>query len=160
MTFDLDRHAFRLLKDEPFFASISRNVNKIQNRGIPTAGVMVNQTTHFFELHYNPDFLDNLGKTDFEGNELEGEKQLERRDTEIRAILKHEFYHLIFNHLTERLPDGKMTQHPQCFSGHDELKTDENFPIEAYRAFYRVDKLRFARYKYTQKPQWLEGEVA
>ena len=58
------------------------------------------------------------------------------------------------------IPDGKMTAHPQCFSGHDDLKTDEFFPIEAYRAFYRVDKLRFARYKYTQKPQWLEGEVA
>jgi len=40
------------------------------------------------------------------------------------------------------------------------LKTDEFFPIEAYRNFYRVDKLKFARYKYTQKPQWLEGEVA
>lgn len=58
------------------------------------------------------------------------------------------------------MPKGAMTKHPQCFSGHDELKTDEFFPIEAYRAFYRVDKLRFARYKYTQKPQWLEGEVA
>ena len=49
-----------------------------------------------------------------------------------------------------------ITPHPQCFSGHDDLKTDENFPIEAYRKFYIVDKLRFARYKYTEKPQWLE----
>ena len=109
MAFDLDRHAFRLLKDEPFFSSISRNVSKVQNRAIPTAGVMVNKDTHFFELHYNPDFFDDLGKTDFADNELEGNARLERRDTEIRAILKHEFYHLIFNHLTERLPDGKMT---------------------------------------------------
>jgi hypothetical protein len=56
------------------------------------------------------------------------------------------------------VPDWKnfMTPHPQCFSGHDDLKTDEIFPIEAYREFYKVDKLRFARYKYTQKPQWLE----
>jgi len=58
------------------------------------------------------------------------------------------------------IPSGPLTPHPQCFSGHDDLKTDEFFPIEAYRNFYRVDKLRFARYKYTQKPQWLEGEVA
>lgn len=110
MAFDLDLHAFRLLKDEPFFASISRNITKIPNRSIPTAGVTVNKETHYFELHYNPDFFDSLGKTDFFGNELEGEKKIERRDTEIRAVLKHEFYHLIFNHLTERLPDGKMTQ--------------------------------------------------
>jgi len=58
------------------------------------------------------------------------------------------------------IPHGSLTPHPQCFSGHDELKTDEGYPIEAYRKFYRVDKLRFARYKYTNKPQWLEGEVA
>lgn len=110
MAFDLDLHAFRLLKDEPFFASISRNITKIPNRSIPTAGVTVNKETHYFELHYNPDFFDSLGKTDFVGNKLEGDKVVERRDTEIRAVLKHEFYHLIFNHLTERLPDGKMTQ--------------------------------------------------
>jgi len=54
-----------------------------------------------------------------------------------------------------------ITPHPQCFSGHDDLKTDEFFPIEAYRKFYIVDKSRFARYNYTNKPQWLEeGEVA
>ena len=58
------------------------------------------------------------------------------------------------------LPDGKMTPHPQCFSGHDDLKTDEFFPIEAYRKFYIVDKSRFARYNYTQKPHWMKGEVA
>ena len=56
------------------------------------------------------------------------------------------------------LPDGKMTAHPQCFSGHDDLKTDEFMPIEAYRKFYIVDKSNFARYKYTQKPTWMKGE--
>jgi hypothetical protein len=57
-------------------------------------------------------------------------------------------------------PAGGMTAHPQCFSGHDDLKTDEFFPIEAYRNFYIVDKSRFARYNYTNKPQWMKGEVA
>ena len=55
------------------------------------------------------------------------------------------------------LPDGKITPHPQCFSGHDELKTDEFYPIKAYRAFYNVDKARFARYRYTQQPTWMKG---
>ena len=58
---------------------------------------------------------------------------------------------------TWQIPDltnGKMTKHPQCFSGHDDLKTDEFYPIEAYRKFYIVDKARFARYKYTEKPKW------
>jgi hypothetical protein len=51
-----------------------------------------------------------------------------------------------------------ITPHPQCFSGHDDLKTDENFPIEAYRSFYIVDKMKFARYKYTEIPEWFEQE--
>ena len=55
-----------------------------------------------------------------------------------------------------KIPCGKMTAHPQCFSGHDDLKTDEFYPIEAYRKFYIVDKSKFARYKYTEKPKWME----
>ena len=50
-----------------------------------------------------------------------------------------------------------MTKHPQCFSGMDELKTDEFYPIKAYRAFYIADKARFARYRYTQQPTWMKG---
>ena len=42
---------------------------------------------------------------------------------------------------------------------HDDLKTKEFFPIEAYRKFYIVDKSRFARYKYTDKPTWMKGET-
>ncbi len=55
-----------------------------------------------------------------------------------------------------RIPEGKMTPHPQCFSGHDHLKTDEFFPVNAYRKFYYVDKMRFARYnKGRYMPEWL-----
>ena len=54
------------------------------------------------------------------------------------------------------IPKGKLTRHPQCFSGHDRLKTDEFFPIVAYRNFYIVDKSKFARYNYTDKPQWMD----
>jgi hypothetical protein len=54
------------------------------------------------------------------------------------------------------IPKGQITQHPQCFSGLDELKTDEFYPIKAYRAFYNVDKARFARYKYTERPTWFK----
>ena len=58
------------------------------------------------------------------------------------------------------IPQGDMTPHPQCFSGHDDCKTDEEYPIEAYRAFYRVDKLRFARYnKGRSMPQWMKGDI-
>lgn len=57
-----------------------------------------------------------------------------------------------------------MTPHPQCFSGWDECKTDENWPIRAYRAFYALDKMSFAKYKkgrdmpdwMNPMPDWLE----
>ena len=50
-----------------------------------------------------------------------------------------------------------MTPHPQCFSGHDDCKTDEDWPIVAYRAFYKVDKSSFARYnKGRNMPQWMK----
>ena len=53
-----------------------------------------------------------------------------------------------------------LTPHPQCFSGFDECKTEEAFPILAYRAFYRLDKLKFARYnKGRNMPYWLKGEI-
>ena len=53
------------------------------------------------------------------------------------------------------LPDGNITKHPQCFGKYTHLKTNEDFPIFAYRNFYIADKLNFARWRYTQKPHWL-----
>ena len=46
----------------------------------------------------------------------------------------------------------------RCTSGLDHLKTDEYWPIEAYRAFYVVDKMKFARYnKGRDMPYWMKG---
>jgi len=64
-------------------------------------------------------------------------------------------------HIPNKTGEGAagLTPHPQCFSGHDDLKTDERWPIMAYRAFYVVDKLRFARYnKGREMPQWMKGK--
>ena len=48
-----------------------------------------------------------------------------------------------------------LTPHPQCFSGHDDCKTDEDYPINAYRAFYKRDKVSFARWrKNRDMPEW------
>jgi len=86
--FDLNMHIARLLMKEPFFAGISRRVNKIEHKGIPTAGVRVNPTTAQFELFYNPEFFAPL------------------TDDERTDVLKHEFYHLVFDHVTGRMPEG------------------------------------------------------
>ena len=68
-----------------------------------------------------------------------------------------------FKSATEYVPaNGEgLTAHPQCFSGFDQLKTNELWPITAYRRFYRVDKLKFARYnKGREMPHWLKQSAA
>jgi len=89
--FDLNRHMARLLLREPFFAALSRTIDKVANKGIPTAGVRVNPHTAQFELLYNPDFMGSL------------------TDEHKAGVLKHEFYHLVFEHVTGRLPPEGMT---------------------------------------------------
>jgi len=85
--FILNDHIFRLLQREPFFAALSRRIEKKESKGIPTAGVRVNPDTGYFEMMYNPDFFEGL------------------TDAQRSGVLIHEFYHLIFEHVTGRLPD-------------------------------------------------------
>ena len=87
--FNLNMHTARLLMREPFFAALSRRIDKIATTAIPTAGVRVNPDSAQFELMYNPEFMGKLG------------------DRHMQGVLMHEFYHLIFEHVTSRKPaDG------------------------------------------------------
>ena len=90
--FDLNRHTARLLMKEPFFAALSRKIDKKASTAVPTAGVKVNPDTGHFEMVYNPEFFEKL------------------TDVERAGILKHEFYHLVFEHVTGRLPEEGMTK--------------------------------------------------
>ena len=87
-TFDLNRHTARLLMNEPFFAALSRRIDKRSTTSIPTAGVMVDPKTAQFVLMYNPEFFEKLP------------------DVQKLGVLKHEFYHLVFEHVTGRKPEG------------------------------------------------------
>ena len=89
LDFDLNIHVARLLMTEPFFAALSRRVDKRATTAIPTAAVLVNPDTAQFEMLYNPEFFQRLN------------------DDARRDVLKHEMYHLIFEHLTGRRPDGE-----------------------------------------------------
>ena len=92
MTFDLNKHTARLLMKEPFFAALSRKIDKKASNAVPTAGVKVNQETGQFEMVYNPEFFEGLS------------------DAHRTGVLKHEFYHLIFEHVTGRLPEAGMSR--------------------------------------------------
>ena len=84
MSFDLSFHIHRLLRKEPFFATFSRKVEKVADSSIPTAAIAFNDQTYRFMLIYNPDFFDSL------------------TDIQKVGVIKHEFYHLILEHLTKR----------------------------------------------------------
>ena len=91
-TFDLNRYTFKLLQTEPFFASLSRRIQKRASTAIPTAGVRLNKDTAQFEMLYNPQFFEDMA------------------DKERLGVLKHEFYHIIFEHVTGRLPPEGMSK--------------------------------------------------
>jgi predicted metal-dependent peptidase len=87
--FNLNLHAARLLMREPFFSALSRRIDKTPTTAIPTAGVRVNPDRAQFELMYNPEFMAALS------------------DEHKLGVLMHEFYHIIFEHVTGRKPaDG------------------------------------------------------
>lgn len=91
MPFDLNKHTARLLQKEPFFAALSRKIDKRASDVVPTAGVKVAENGHF-EMVYNPEFFEKLS------------------DEHRAGVLKHEFYHLVFEHVTGRLPEEGMSK--------------------------------------------------
>ena len=86
--FNLNMHVARLLQQEPFFAALSRRIDKRSSNLLPTAGVRVNPETAQFEMLYNPEFFAGL------------------TDDQRQGVLIHEFYHLVFEHVTSRKPVG------------------------------------------------------
>ena len=90
--FDLDLHTYRLLQAEPFFAALSRRIHKSSTTAIPTAGVRMNEGSGNFEMVYNPKFFAGLP------------------DNQKLGVLMHEMYHIIFEHVTGRLPPEGMSK--------------------------------------------------
>ena len=84
-SFDLDKHMISLIWNEPFFSEIMRSITKIKTDEISTAGVTVQDGTLLFM--WNPKFLAGLN------------------ESQIRGLIKHECYHLIFKHTTIRRHD-------------------------------------------------------
>ena len=73
---------------ELFVACLSRKIEKRADKSIETAGVLVDEKTGQFEMIYNPEFLAGLP------------------EHHVAGVLKHEMYHLIFEHCVNRKPEG------------------------------------------------------
>lgn len=84
--FHINHCLVNLIIDEPFFSALSCEIDKIKTNSIPTAGVLWNKKTMNFELLYNPEFMSSLNSH------------------QIKGVLKHEFYHIILEHLNSRCP--------------------------------------------------------
>jgi predicted metal-dependent peptidase len=82
--FNLDRHLISFLQDTPFFAELSRHIRKVPTDSMPTAAVAFDPKFDDITLYWNPEFFRDM------------------TDQEIRGVLTHEFYHLVFRHLSER----------------------------------------------------------
>ena len=82
--FNMDLHLSALLRDEPFFSYISLQVDKIRNPNIRTLGVTFSEATGRYQLLYNEEFVSSLPPK------------------QILGVLKHEFYHLVFNHVSSK----------------------------------------------------------
>ena len=83
-TYDLDIKIYRLLQDEPFFARLSRALDKRPMPGIKTAGIRYNKETRHFEMVYSPEFMGGLS------------------ELHQKWVIKHELYHASLGHCTER----------------------------------------------------------
>lgn len=82
--FNIDRHLVKLLEESPFFAELSRHVRKVITNDLPTAGVTFDKHTDDFVLGVNPEFFSTM------------------TDAQIAGVLRHEFYHIVFFHVTSR----------------------------------------------------------
>ncbi len=81
---NLDFALIDLIVENPFFAGLSRFIRKSQDFKIPTIGVGFDEQKDEFVMWYNPEFISKLTK-----------KQLSN-------ILVHEFYHIVFEHISSR----------------------------------------------------------
>jgi len=80
--FDLDKFLVKLQLEEPFFCKVLRKVTKVKTTAIPTAGVLAKDDD--IKLWWNPAFLASL------------------TPRQVLGLLKHECYHLVFEHTTTR----------------------------------------------------------
>ena len=144
--FNLNMHTARLLMNEPFFAGVSRRVDKRPNRAIPTAGVRINPKTVQFEMVYNPDFFAKL------------------TDKQKLGVLKHEFYHLMFDHVTGRNPsppteDGKPGEFHKLWNYATDLAINSHIRDELPDMCLMPGEKEFADYPVGKSAEWYFAEL-
>jgi predicted metal-dependent peptidase len=80
--FRIGPHLVNLMMNEPFFSKVLRPITKVRTDRIPTAGVLAKEGD--IKMWWNPKFLAAL------------------TPKQVKGLLKHECYHLVFEHTTTR----------------------------------------------------------
>lgn len=86
-SYNIDRHLMPFMSDCSFYAHLSQQMMKRPTKEIPTAAVAYDARSETIVLYYNPDFMETL------------------TDGQTRGVIKHEFSHVVFGHLTTRRKD-------------------------------------------------------
>lgn len=97
--YNLSRHLIPFMQDCPFYAEMSRHIQKLPTTDIPTAAVTFDVKRDELVMWYNPYFMGGGTYQDSEGNTVE-EEGLENWET--RGVITHEFDHPLYGHMSER----------------------------------------------------------
>jgi len=79
--YDLRKEIFAMLEGEPFWAALSREIDKSPSDVLPTAAIRINKQTHTYEMLYNPKWFSKL------------------TFAQRKAIVRHEFLHATLQHV-------------------------------------------------------------
>lgn len=126
--FRLDPHLIGLMWDEPFFSKILRTVTKVKTDDIPTAGVLAKDGD--VKMWWNPKFLAGL------------------TSLQVKGLLKHECFHLIFEHTTTRKHDPHIVWNYatdlaiNSMIPEDELPEGGLIPGKAFKELTEEDKAK------------------
>ena len=134
--FRLDPHLIGLMWDEPFFSKILRTVTKVKTDNIPTAGVLAKDGD--IKMWWNPKFLAGL------------------TSLQVKGLLKHECFHLIFEHTTTRKHDPHIVWNYatdlaiNSMIPEDELPEGGLIPGQAFKELTEEDKAKMGEERVKQ----------
>lgn len=100
--YNLSRHLIPFMQECPFYAEISRHVQKRMTLDMPTAAVSFDPREDELVLWTNPCFMGGGTYKDRKGNEVVEEGLT---NSETQGVLTHEFDHLVYGHLAARRRD-------------------------------------------------------
>jgi len=91
---EFDHDFLKVYMDDPFLGTISQGITKLPDFTMPTAyvGVRPNGKAHEVLMGFNPEFFRSLN------------------NKQRRGVVKHELYHLVFQHIFERAVGDKEYQ--------------------------------------------------